>query len=151
MKKQSTTIISIILLIIIAILAVANTAPVEVNLLFTRFQSPLILLILGCFLIGALIIYLFSFSNHLKQGKELKTLRASKADPQKVAKLEKQVQELLKENAALKSANANLNKKTLPIIQQSKLSAPICPSQPVRVLAVSPLYPSRPCRRAASL
>ena len=44
MKKQSTTIISIILLIIIAILAVANTAPVEVNLLFTRFQSPLILL-----------------------------------------------------------------------------------------------------------
>lgn len=146
MKKQSTTIISIILLIIIAILAVANTAPVEVNLLFTRFQSPLILLILGCFLIGALIIYLFSFSNHLKQGKELKTLRASKADPQKVAKLEKQVQELLKENAALKSANANLNKD-----QQSKLSAPICPSQPVRVLAVSPLYPSRPCRRAASL
>lgn len=110
MKKQSTTIISIILLIIIAILAVANMAPVEVNLLFTRFQSPLILLILGCFLIGALIIYLFSFSNHLKQGKELKTLRASKADPQKVAKLEKQVQELLKENAALKFANANLNK-----------------------------------------
>ena len=31
MKKQSTTIISIILLIIIAILAVANMAPVEVN------------------------------------------------------------------------------------------------------------------------
>ena len=33
MKKQSTTIISIILLIIIAILAVTNTASVEVNML----------------------------------------------------------------------------------------------------------------------
>lgn len=110
MKKQSTTIISIILLIIIAIFAITNTAPVEVNLLFTRFQSPLILLILACFLLGALIIYLLSLSNHLKQGKELKTLRSSKADPQKIAQLEKRVQELLKENAALKSANTNLSK-----------------------------------------
>lgn len=110
MKKQSTTIFSIILLIIIAIFAITNTAPVEVNLLFTRFQSPLILLILACLLLGALIIYLFSLSNHLKQGKELKTLRSSKADPQEIAQLEKRVQELLKENAALKSANANLSK-----------------------------------------
>ena len=110
MKKQSTTIISIILLIIIAIFAVANTASVEVNLLFTRFRSPLILLILICFLIGALIIYLFSFSNHLKQDKELKALRASTVDPKKVSQLEKQIQELLKENAALKTANANLKK-----------------------------------------
>lgn len=110
MKKQSTTIISIILLIIIAIFAVANTAPTEVNLLFTRFQSPLILLILVCFLIGALIIYLFSFSNHLKLEKELKELRAQKATPAKTTQLEKQVQRLKKENAALKEANDRLAK-----------------------------------------
>lgn len=110
MKKQSTTIISIILLIIIAIFAVANTAPVEVNLLFTKFRSPLVLLIFICLLIGALIIYLFSFSSHLKQDKELKQLRTSKSDPQQVAKLQNQVKDLLKENAALKEANAQLQK-----------------------------------------
>lgn len=110
MKKQSTTIISFILLIIIAIFAVANTASVEVNLLFAKFRSPLILLILICFLIGALIIYLFSLSSHLKQDKELKSLRETKADPKRLAKLERQNKELLKENAALKEENSNLNK-----------------------------------------
>lgn len=110
MKKQSTTIISIILLIIIAIFAVANTAPVEVNLLFTKFRSPLVLLIFICLLIGALIIYLFSFSSHLKQDKELKQLRTSKSNPQQVVKLQNQVKDLLKENATLKEANAQLQK-----------------------------------------
>ena len=110
MKKQSTTIISIILIIIIAIFAVANTASVAVNLLFAKFQLPLILLILVCFLIGALIIYLLSFSNHLKQDKELKELRANKVDPKQLQKLQSQVKDLLKENARLKEANAQLKK-----------------------------------------
>ena len=110
MKKQSTTIISIILIIIIAIFAVANTASVVVNLLFAKFQMPLILLILVCLLIGALIIYLLSFSTHLKQDKELKELRASKVDPKQLQKLQGQVKDLLKENARLKEANAQLKK-----------------------------------------
>lgn len=110
MKKQSTTIISIILIIIIVIFAVANTASVVVNLLFAKFQMPLILLILVCLLIGALIIYLLSFSNHLKQDKELKELRASKVDPKQLQKLQGQVKDLLKEDARLKEANAQLKK-----------------------------------------
>ncbi|KRM26055.1 lipopolysaccharide assembly protein LapA domain-containing protein [Limosilactobacillus panis] len=110
MKKQSTTIISIILIIIIVIFAVANTASVAVNLLFTKFQMPLILLILVCLLIGALIIYLLSFSTHLKQDKELKELRASKVDPKQLQKLQGQVKGLLKENARLKETNAQLKK-----------------------------------------
>lgn len=112
MKKQSTTIISIILIILVAIFAIANTATVEVNLLVTKFRSPLIILILICLLIGALIIYLFSLSTHLKQDKELKALRQSKVDPKQVDKLTKQNKELLKENAALKEANARLAKVT---------------------------------------
>ena len=120
MKKQSTTIISFILLIIIAIFAVANTASVEVNLLFAKFRSPLILLILICFLIGALIIYLFSLSSHLKQDKELKSLRETKADPKRLAKLERQNKELLKENETLKAENDRLKK---AVVKQQ--SAPV--------------------------
>lgn len=93
-----------------AIFAIANTAAVEVNLLVTKFRSPLIILILICLLIGALIIYLFSLSTHLKQDKELKALRQSKTNPKQLAKLERQNKELLKENAALKEANARLAK-----------------------------------------
>lgn len=93
-----------------AIFAIANTAAVEVNLLVTKFRSPLIILILICPLIGALIIYLFSLSTHLKQDKELKALRQIKTNPKQLAKLERQNKELLKENAALKEANARLAK-----------------------------------------
>lgn len=75
MKKQSTMIVSIILLIVFVIFALLNTATVEVNLLFSRVKTPLVLLILVCLLIGALIIYLFSFSNHIKVNKEIKQLQ----------------------------------------------------------------------------
>ncbi|MGM9892105.1 lipopolysaccharide assembly protein LapA domain-containing protein [Limosilactobacillus sp.] len=123
MKKQSTTIISIILIILVAIFAIANTASVEVNLLVTKFHTPLIILILVCLLIGALIIYLFSLSTHLKQDKELKALRQSKADPKQVAKLTKQNKDLLKENAALKEANARLAKAATPAQGDSNQSS----------------------------
>lgn len=112
MKKQSTTIISIVLLIIVALFAVANTAQVKVNLLFTSFRSPLILLILSCFLLGALIIYLFSFSSHRKQQKELQRLQEKHADPKHLVKLERENKKLLQENAALKEENVNLKKAT---------------------------------------
>lgn len=102
MKKQSTTIISIILLIIIAIFALLNTATVEVNLLGIHVKTPLVLLIFICLLIGALIIYLLSFSNHLRINKELKDLQASKVSPADVKKYQKTIEQLKKENTGLK-------------------------------------------------
>ena len=72
MKKQSTTIASIVILIIIAIFALLNTATVVVNLFGAQVKMPLVLLIFICLLIGAIIIYLLSFSNHLKTNKQLK-------------------------------------------------------------------------------
>lgn len=104
MKKQSTLIVSIVLLIVFVIFALLNTATVKVNLLFSTVKTPLVLLILICMLIGALIIYLLSWTNHLKVTKELKALRESKASPKEVAKLRQQIAKLQKENAQLKKA-----------------------------------------------
>ena len=56
MKKQSTTIASIVILIIIAIFALLNTATVVVNLFGAQVKMPLVLLIFICLLIGAIII-----------------------------------------------------------------------------------------------
>ncbi|MCH3922636.1 LapA family protein [Limosilactobacillus sp.] len=106
MKKQSTLIVSIILLIVFVIFALLNTATVKVNLLFGTVKTPLVLLILICMLIGALIIYLLSWTNHLKVTKELKALRESKVSPKEVAKLRQQIDRLQKENARLKAPAA---------------------------------------------
>lgn len=105
MKKQSTMVISIILLIIFVIFALLNTAQVKVNLLFSQVKMPLVLLILVCLLIGALIIYLFSFSNHLKVNKELKELQAQPGKKE-VEKLQKSIKQLKSENQQLKKSLA---------------------------------------------
>lgn len=103
MKRQSTTIISIILLIIIAIFALLNTSMVEVNLLGAKVKTPLVLLIFICLLIGAIIIYLFSFSSHLKTSKELKELKASRISKSEVDKYKKSISKLQQENEQLKN------------------------------------------------
>lgn len=74
MKKQISTIISIILIIIIAIFALMNFESVEVNFGFASFQVPLVLLILICLLIGALIIFLFSSTQNVKKNRQYKQL-----------------------------------------------------------------------------
>lgn len=106
MKKQSATILSILLLIIIVVFALLNTANVEVNLLFTRFKTPLVLLILICLLIGALVIYLLSLSNHRKMQKQLKDLEGSAKN---IKDLQKQVTHLQQENQKLQKENQDLH------------------------------------------
>ncbi len=102
MKKQSTTIASIVILIIIAIFALLNTATVVVNLFGAQVKMPLVLLIFICLLIGAIIIYLLSFSNHLKTNKQLKELQSSRVSKDDLKKYQKKIDQLQKENAQLK-------------------------------------------------
>ncbi|MCT3199809.1 LapA family protein [Limosilactobacillus reuteri] len=104
MKKQSTTIASIVILIIIAIFALLNTATVVVNLFGAQVKMPLVLLIFICLLIGAIIIYLLSFSNHLKTNKQLQSSRISKDE---LKKYQKKIDQLQKENAQLKQRLKN--------------------------------------------
>lgn len=103
MKKQSTTIVSIILLIVIAIFAVLNTAAVQVNLFGAKVKMPLVLLIFICLLIGAIIIYLFSFSSHLKLTKELKELKESRVSRDELKKYQRKINALQKENNDLRA------------------------------------------------
>lgn len=107
MKKQSTTIASIVILIIIAIFALLNTATVVVNLFGAQVKMPLVLLIFICLLIGAIIIYLLSFSNHLKTNKQLKELQSSRVSKDDLKKYQKKIDQLQKENAQLKQRLKN--------------------------------------------
>ena len=107
MKRQSTTIASIVILIIIAIFALLNTATVVVNLFGAQVKMPLVLLIFICLLIGAIIIYLLSFSNHLKTNKQLKELQSSRVSKDDLKKYQKKIDQLQKENAQLKQQLKN--------------------------------------------
>ncbi|MGP3640649.1 lipopolysaccharide assembly protein LapA domain-containing protein [Lentilactobacillus hilgardii] len=75
LKKQVTTIISIILIILIAVFAMLNLEKVDVSFGFTSVEMPLVLLILVCLLIGALIIFLFSSTQNIRQNREYKELQ----------------------------------------------------------------------------
>ncbi len=68
--------------LITAIFAVINVNPVQVNVLFGTFDVPLILLILGCTLLGAIIVGSYS-------------LYVQYRTQRKVARLEKQLAQVL--------------------------------------------------------
>ena len=82
MKKQISTIISIILVIVIAIFALMNFESVEVNFGFTSLKVPLVLLIFISLLIGALIIFLFSSTQNVKKNRQYKQLETDSQEKQ---------------------------------------------------------------------
>ena len=108
MKKQSTTIASIVILIIIAIFALLNTATVVVNLFGAQVKMPLVLLIFICLLIGAIIIYLLSFSNHLKTNKQLKELQSSRVSKDEFKKYQKKHKILLQNSVSERKLNGKI-------------------------------------------
>lgn len=80
MKNQWRVIVGILLILVIVLFAVANNMNVPINFGFTTIQSPLILVIIGSALLGALILLLVSTSAMFRQKKELKQLRKELSD-----------------------------------------------------------------------
>ncbi|EPH95515.1 MULTISPECIES: LapA family protein [unclassified Enterococcus] len=74
MKNQGRVIIGFILVLIIVLFAVMNNKSVPVSLGFTSFSAPLILVIIGSALLGALIIFLTASASLWQQKKEIKEL-----------------------------------------------------------------------------
>lgn len=99
MRAQTYVILSILFIIIVAIFAVANVAPVQVNYLFWKGESPLILVILFSVLMGVLITAGAGFVKYMKLEKQRKQLQARTA----------QLESLLEEHGLLKEAEAEQN------------------------------------------
>lgn len=75
MNKQWTIIFALIFTLIVAIFAVINVRAVEVDYLFGTSEWPLILVILGSVLMGALIVFSVGIFQIMKLKREIKTLR----------------------------------------------------------------------------
>jgi uncharacterized integral membrane protein len=63
MKNQRRFVLSLVLVLLVVIFALQNSQPVTVNALWAHFQWPLIIVIVGSLLLGALITLLLSASS----------------------------------------------------------------------------------------
>ncbi|SET77666.1 Uncharacterized integral membrane protein [Oceanobacillus limi] len=75
MRGQSYVILAIIFVIIVAIFAVSNVAPVEVNYLFWTGESPLILVILFSVLMGGIITATVGMVKMFRMQRAIKSLK----------------------------------------------------------------------------
>lgn len=74
MRIQWSLIAGLIFALITAIFAVINVNLVQVNLLFGTFEVPLILLILGCTLLGAIIVGSYSIYLQYRSQKKIQQM-----------------------------------------------------------------------------
>lgn len=80
--KQWRVIISLLLALLVVIFAVLNIESVPISFGFAKVSLPLVIIIIGSLVIGALITFLVSSVNHFSQYREHKKLQ------QKVTKLQ---------------------------------------------------------------
>lgn len=80
MKNQWRVIAGFILVFIIVLFAVFNNTPVPIKFGVTIFEAPLILVIIGSALIGAIIVILVSTSTIWQQKKEISNLEKKVAE-----------------------------------------------------------------------
>lgn len=74
MKMQWSLIAGLLFALLTALFAVINVNPVEVNFYFNVVNIPLILLILGCTLIGGIIVGSYGIFRQYKLQREIKRL-----------------------------------------------------------------------------
>lgn len=98
MKAQTAFIIGIIAAIIIAVFAVLNVESVPVNLLVLKAQWPLILVILGSVLLGAIVAGMMSLMKVLQLNAEIKRLRTAQANADQPDEGSRQKREVKKQS-----------------------------------------------------
>lgn len=95
MKTQWSLIAALVIALLTAVFAVINVNSVQVNLLFSMVSIPLILLILGCTLLGGLIVGSFGIFRQYRLQREIKRLTT-------------QLHTLQEENTSTVEANADV-------------------------------------------
>lgn len=76
LKRQWKVILGFVLVLIIVVFAVLNNQEVPVNFGFSKLYSPLILVIIGSAIIGALVIFLTSSATMFQQKRQVKQLQS---------------------------------------------------------------------------
>ncbi|MEB2269997.1 lipopolysaccharide assembly protein LapA domain-containing protein [Bacillus safensis] len=112
-KQQWTIILAFIFVLIVSVFAVINVRPVEVDYLFGTAEWPLILVIIGSVLMGGLIVAFAGIFQIVKLKRELKALKAERADAAPAASTKKADKDLQKKThvTPLKEQPATFDRK----------------------------------------
>ncbi|MFA9423101.1 MAG: lipopolysaccharide assembly protein LapA domain-containing protein [Sedimentibacter sp.] len=110
---------TLVIAIFVAIFAIQNGGPVDVDLFLAQYQMPLALLIMSCIIIGAVIVLILGASRQFKKRSEtkevknkMKTYESEKIQSENSIKaLETEVQTLKDNNAALIAKVTELEEK----------------------------------------
>ena len=129
MKKQSSVIIGFLLVLIIVVFAVLNNRNVPVNFGIASFSAPLILVIIGSAIIGALIVFVTASTTLWQQKKQIKQLKQELSDYQenldkKIAEAKEEQQRTFRnERAELQATKKQLQQAQSTTSDTQKISA----------------------------
>ena len=73
---QVSFIVILIIAIFVAIFAIQNGAPVDVDLFFATFRTPLAVVIMTCIVIGAVIVLILGATRQFKKRSESKDMKS---------------------------------------------------------------------------
>lgn len=122
MKNQWTLLIGLVFAIIIAIFAVVNVDQVPVNYIFGEAYWPLILVILGSALIGAVISASFVFFNLFSKTRQIKHL--TKDVEQRDQQIEQLTKDVEQKNGEIQHLEKDLHAKEKQLTKQQHVQLP---------------------------
>lgn len=122
MKNQWTLLIGLVFAIIIAIFAVVNVDQVPVNYIFGEAYWPLILVILGSALIGAVISASFVFFNLFSKTRQIKHL--TKDVEQRDQQIEQLTKDVEQKNEEIQHLEKDLHAKEKQLTKQQHVQLP---------------------------
>ncbi len=93
--NQFGVILALLFSMIIALFAIANNQPIEVNYLYGRAEVSAVIVILGAAILGALVIFLLNLFRQFRTGFQIRSLR------QEIASLQDKFQEVEAERDSL--------------------------------------------------
>ncbi len=108
MKNQAKLIFGIIILIVITVFAIQNTNSVELDLIFTHFDIPLVLIILFSVLLGVIVGMIGAATNTSAKSREIKRLNRQVEKEKDLRK-----QELIDKDAKIADLRSQLSDKDL--------------------------------------
>lgn len=120
LRKQWSTVLLIALILLVVIFSVLNVDPVNINFGFTILEMPLVLVIIGTFLIGVLIAVIWSTTivmreraNYKKTTQKIGQLETEQAEKEKTLKEQHKNEEEKLQNKIdhLMTENKNLNRR----------------------------------------
>jgi uncharacterized integral membrane protein len=121
---QVSFIIILILAIFVAIFAIQNGAPVDVDLFFATFRTPLAVVIMTCIIIGAVIVLILGTTRQFKkrsESKEIKNKLKTLENDKVLA--DNNVKTMEAEINSLKDGNNSLTEKVSQLEEKNKVQS----------------------------